>query len=486
MAHFFVALHKIILTIYQICFVLFCVRAANCIRVRKSYFVLTVVLFCVLTNTAFAETDAERKARLEAELQNVERQILNQEVLVEGKQAERQSLERDVNILDAQIKKARLGIQARGLAILQLEDQIVDKAGVIGVLSDRLSKQRESLAQLVRKTQEVDDYSLIEILLAKKQFSYFFEDLESFHNIKASLNASLDLLKEIKTDTEEQKTSLEEKQLSEQEMRRVQETQKKTIEQQEAEKERILKVTKGEEHAYKSLLDSQKKTAAQIRAQLFSLLGDSGQIPFPEAVALAEYAGGKTGVSPALLLAVVEQESNYGSNTGSCLVGDIQAGKSVMHPTRDAPVFMAIAGILGFDAASERVSCALINSKGVRIGWGGAMGPLQFIPSTWASYGGIVKLGEGSFIYDKASDRIRSLTGSANAANPFNTQDAFMAAALLLRDNGAAGTYATDRLAALRYYAGWGGASRPENQFYGDGVMTRKARLAEEIKILES
>ncbi len=453
-------------------------------RSARLLIVFTCILSLTLSTTVFAETEAERKARLEFELQNVERQILKQEVLVQDKQAERQSLERDVNLLDAQIKKARLGIQARALAIEQLEDQIGDKAGVINVLSDRLDTQRQSLAQLIRKTQEVDDYSLVEILLGKKHFSYFFEDLESFHAIKSSLNDSLNLLEEIKTDTEEQKSSLQEKQLSEEEMRRVQETQKKTIEVQEAEKAVILKVTKGEENKYKELLDSQKKTAAQIRAQLFSLLGDSGQIPFPEAVALATYAGNKTGVSPALILAVVEQESNYGSNTGSCLVGDIQHGKSVMHPERDAPLFIAIADILGFDASTQRVSCAIIGSNGVRIGWGGAMGPLQFIPSTWAIYGGIVKAGTG-WMYSQSDDRIRNLTGKSIASNPFDKQDAFMAAALLLRDNGATGSYSSDRLAALRYYAGWGGASRPENQFYGDGVMTRKTRLVEEIRILQ-
>lgn len=449
----------------------------------RRFFVLFLAVL-LIAPPVFAETEAERKARLEAELQNVERQILKQEVLVEEKQAERQSLERDVNILDAQIKKARLGIQARALAIEQLEDQIVDKEGVIGVLNERLDNQRKSLAQLIRKTQEVDDYSLIEILLGKKHFSYFFEDLESFHSIKASLNESLDLLKEIKTDTEVQKLSLIEKQLSEEEMKRVQETEKKNIEIREAEKERILNVTKGEEAAYKELLESQKKTAAQLRAQLFSLLGDSGQIPFPEAVALAQYAGSRTGVSPALLLAVVEQESNYGSHTGSCLVGDIRQGKSVMHPDRDAPLFLVIADILGFDASTQRVSCPIMGSNGVRIGWGGAMGPLQFIPSTWAMYGGIVRSGTG-WMYSSSDDRIRNLTGKGSPSNPFNKQDAFMAAALLLRDNGAAGTYATDRLAALRYYAGWGGASRPENQFYGDGVMARKARLEGDIKTLE-
>lgn len=453
-------------------------------RFVRTFFVFLLILNLTVSTTVYAETEAERRARLEAELQNVERQILQQQVLVEDKQVERRSLERDVALLDAQIKKAKLGIQARAVAIEQLEDQIGDKVGVIQVLDGRLDKQRQSLAQLIRKTQEVDDYSLVEILLGKKHFSYFFEDLESFHDIKSSLNESLNLLEEIKTDTEEQKTSLEEKQIKEEEMRKIQEAEKKQTEVKEKEKTQILTVTKGEEKKYQELLESQKKTAAQIRNQLFQLLGGSGAIPFPEAVALAEFAGKVTGVSPALLLAVVEQESNYGSNTGSCLVGDIQQGKSVMHPTRDAPVFIAIASILGFDASTQRVSCA-ITRNGVRIGWGGAMGPLQFIPSTWATYGGIVSVGDGTYIYDKGTDKIRAISGSAGPANPFNKQDAFVASALLLRDNGANGTYAGDRLAALRYYAGWGGASRPENQFYGDQVMERKARLAEEIRILE-
>jgi len=451
---------------------------------KRTFFSLFFVTLMLGVGTVVhAETEAERKARLEQELQNVERQILQQQVLVEDKQAERQSLERDVNLLDAQIKKAKLGIQARAVAIEQLEDQIGDKAGVVRELNTRLDRQRKSLGQLIRKTQEIDDYTLVEILLGKKQFSLFFEDIESFQSIKLSLNDSLDLLKEIKSDTEVQIDALENKQLSEMEMRKIQEDQKKQTEAKEKEKAKILTVTKGEEKLYQQLLESQKKTAAQLRNQLFQLLGGSGAIPFPEAVSLAQFAGTQTGVSPALILAVLEQESNFGSNIGSCLVGDIRGGKSVMHPERDAPVFMAIADILGFDADTQRVSCPIIGRNGVRVGWGGAMGPLQFIPSTWAIYGGIIRAGNG-WIYDKGSDKIRSLTGGSVAANPFNKQDAFMASALLLRDNGASGGYASDRLAALRYYAGWGGASRPENQFYGDQVMERKGRLQGEIQTL--
>jgi hypothetical protein len=450
----------------------------------QRYLAIFLCALFALPQFAFAETDAEKRARIEAQLQQVEKQMLIQQQLVDGKQVERQSLERDLDILDAQVRKAQLGIQARALAISSLTDQIGDKEELIDILNYRLDKQKISLAELLRQTEAVDDFSLVEVLLSNENFSDFFADVESFRSVKKSLNDSLKALAEIKLDAEGQKSSLLEKQQTEAELKAMQELEKKTIESREKQKEQILHVTKGEEKAYQELLASQQKTAAQLRNALFQLLGGSGAIPFPEAVALAQYAGTQTGVSPALLLAVVEQESNYGSNLGSCLVGDIQAGKSVMHPERDAPVFLAIASILGFDAATQKVSCAIIGSNGNRIGWGGAMGPLQFIPSTWAVYGGIVNNGSG-WVYDKSRDAIRSLTGGTAASNPFNKQDAFMASALLLRDNGATGSYASDRLAALRYYAGWGGATRAENQFYGDQVMERKARLENEIRTLD-
>lgn len=453
--------------------------------VQQFFVCFAVLAFVLLTfeGEALAETAAERKERLEKELENVERQILKQQVLVEDKQLERQSLERDLDILDAQISKARLGIQARSVAIAQLGDQIVDKEGVIIELNSRLEKQRQSLAQLIRKTEEVDDYSLAEIMLGNQNLSRFFEDFESFQSIKSSLNESLSFLHEIKADTEEQKRTLETKQEQEARMKGLQELEKQSIEAKEDKKEEILKVTKGEEAAYKQLLETQQKTASQIRAQLFELSGGGAAIPFPEAVGYAEFASSKTGVPTALILAILEQESAYGKNIGNCVYDDMVQGKAVMHPDRDQPIFRVLADALGFDPRSQQVSCPWIRS-GERLGWGGAMGPSQFIPSTWAMYGGFVQ-GGGSWVYDKNRDLIRSFTGKSQPSSPFSNQDAFMATGLLMRDNGAAaGTYKAQWTAAIRYFAGYGGANNPVNFPYGDNVMARKARLDNEIKIL--
>lgn len=445
---------------------------------------ILVVAFLVSPLVASSETDAERRKRLETELQNVERQILTQQRLVEDKQQERQSLERDISIIEGEIKKAQLGIQARAVAIEQLTDQIGEKEEILDILSEKLQKQQASLADLVRKSALLDEYSLVEVMLSKQNFSEFFSDVATYQSIKESLNESLAVLHSIRRDTVEQKNELENKQQTEAEMKRVQELQKQDIEAKEAEKSHILTVTKGQEEAYQALLESQQRTAAQLRSALFELLGGGGGIPFPEAVRLAQYASRVTGVEASLILAILEQETNIGSNLGNCLFTDSHSGKPVMHPDRDEPVFLAIAKAVGFDAYSQVVSCP-ITQYGSRVGWGGAMGPSQFIPSTWAIYGGIVNNGSG-WMYSKSADAIRSINNNHTPANPYNNQDAFIATALLLRDNGANGTYGSDRLAALRYYAGWGGASNPANAFYGDQVMNRKARLANEIKILGS
>jgi len=432
--------------------------------------------------TTQAETDAERRARLEQELQAVERQILTQERLVEDKQAERQSLERDINIIEGKISKAQLGIKAREIAITQLSDQIGEKEIVLQILSERLNRQEQSLADLVRKAASMEDFSLIEILLSKKSFSEFFSEYEQYAAVKKALNESLGALHEIKSDTHEQKSLLADKQETEAEMKHIQELEKRGIEAQEKEKEKILTTTKGQEAEYQRLLRSQQQTAAQLRNALFNLLGGGGGISLPQAVELAKYASGKTGVDAALILAILEQETNLGSNLGSCAYNDIRGDRPVMHPDRDQPVFLAIASILGFEARSRSVSCPIV-SNGARIGWGGAMGPSQFIPSTWSVYGGIVNTGSG-YVYSESADAIRRINGTGAPANPFNNQDAFIATALLLRDNGANGTFTGDRLAALRYYAGWGGANNPANAFYGDQVMNRKAKFEGQIQIL--
>ena len=96
--------------------------------------------------------------------------------------------------------------------------------------------------------------------------------------------------------------------------------------------------------------------------------------------------------------------------------------------------------------------------------------PKTFIPSTWVLY----------------ESKIVALT-EHNPPNPWDPFDAFMAGALLLRDNGAAkGGYAAERLSALRYLAGWKNASKSAYAFYGEDVMALAEKYQGLINILQN
>lgn len=448
------------------------------------------LLFVVLQTPPLAQAEvtsadvAAHRAELQRQLDAIEADIAAQRGVLSDKQKERQSLERDIGLLDGQIKTAQLAIKARDLNIQTIAGDITDKVQTIDALHDKLTKERQSLAEILRKTNVIDQHTMTEFILGAEDVSTFFGDLDSFAAIKNALHKSFSDIADTVDQTAQAKLSLEDKKVQEESLRQAQIYQQQQIKNQQAERTSILKVTKGQEAAYQTIIKQKEKTAAEIRSELFALR-DSAAIPFGKALDYANFASQKTGVRPALILGILSQETDLGENlgTGSYTVD--------MHPTRDVPVFLVIAATLGY------IPNAMPVSKQPGYGWGGAMGPGQFIPSTWACYGGFVntttgKCGKGTdgtyqgpWVYNPAKDLVSKTMGKGTPSDPWQNQDAFVATALLMKENGAAaGTAAAERLAALRYFAGYGNASNPAYAFYGDGVMKHAAFFQQQIDIL--
>jgi len=424
------------------------------------------------------------RAKLEADLAVIENEINVQKLVLDQKQKEGVSLERDVAILTAQIQKAKLDIKARNLSIQGLVEDIGVKKHTIGIYSDKIAKEQDSLAGLMRRTNELDNYSLVEVALSDQDISNFFSDLDNFQYVEESVSASLELVGVAKKETEAEKAALEAKKEEETSLRQVQELQQTRIQASEAEKKNILKETKGQEVAYQKILAQKQQSAASIRAELFSLSG-SVAIPFETALALARSASQKTGVRPAIILGIIAEESNLGENVGKGI------WTIDMHKTRDMPVFQYLTSLLGLNPDSMPVS------KKVWYGFGGAMGPAQFIPSTWACFSGFIntttgKCGKnsdgtwnGPWEYQQSSDRVGELTGHF-PPNPWSPGDAFMASALYLSDSGADKQTSRDEfVAAMCYLAGCGNAKKTSLQFYGDDVMCLALKYQKNIDILE-
>jgi membrane-bound lytic murein transglycosylase B len=422
----------------------------------RRLFIVPFLLAFFMPITSHAALSEQEKAALQSKLDALNAQIDTQKNLLSAKQKESVSLERDVAILDAQIAKSKLEIRARDLSIQGINDNINQKKGQVTKLSSKIEAEKKSLAALIRKTYEADASNLIHLALSDKTISDFFLDIDNFESIQNGLHQTLGVVKETRQSTQEAQEALEDQLDSETQLRQLQALQQKSIQTKEAERKKILADSKGQEKTYEAIIAARQKDAAAIREALFQLSGSSA-IPFGQALQYANVASKKTGVRPALILGIITEETNLGQNIGT---GN---WRTDMHPTRDAPVFQQICAELGLDPDTMPVS------KKAWYGWGGAMGPSQFIPSTWVLY----------------KDKVAALTGS-NPPSPWNPQDAFMATALLMSENGAiTGNAASERLAALRYLAGWKNASNKAYAFYGDDVMSFAAKYQAQIDVLQ-
>ena len=224
-----------------------------------------------------------------------------------------------------------------------------------------------------------------------------------------------------------------------------------------------------------------ERRAAEIREKIFQLAGISEvEMPsFGQALEIAQWVQSQTGVRPAFLLSIITQESALARNVGQCYIANETTGASIhitsgqlynkgIHSTRDLPLFLLITKELGKNPLKTPISCYIpmcysstlrrttytsMNINGnpncpvgyVPFGFGGAMGPAQFIPSTWNSY----------------KNELERRLGKK--PSPWSVRDSFLAAGLLLESNGAA----TNELTAAAKYFG------AANIGYESSVMQR-------------
>ena len=409
----------------------------------------------------------EQRVQLQQELAQVEAEQKQAAIELSNAQNKSASLAKDIAVLDAKIRTAQLNIKAKNILIQSLGNDISKKVTKINDLEDRIDKGKDTLAQILRKTNEVGDVTLPELILSRNNLTELITDLDTFASVQESLKETYDQLKSDKNVTMTEKTALDNRRNAELDARYEIQQQQKDIEGNQAEKKQLLSLSKGAEKSYTKLIADKQARAAQIRAALFSLR-DAAAIPFGQALQYATLASQKTGVRPAFILAIITQESNLGSNVGKCYVTDLQTGSginaktgnavtNVMSPKRDVPPFLDILKAIGGEPTKQVVSCPL------NIGWGGAMGPAQFIPSTWVI----------------VADKVASSLGISSMPDPWNPAHAFMASALYLSDLGAgAKTYTAERNAACKYYSGRSCGLVSGNTSYGNSVLS----LADKIQ----
>ncbi|MBU1292361.1 lytic murein transglycosylase [Patescibacteria group bacterium] len=400
---------------------------------------IIVSLLIILVAPLFTQAASidDLKQDLENQIKQKQQEINQYQDSISQNQQKSKTLQTDIKILEDQINKVRLEINQIDLVIQKSTLNIQEIDSQINDLKDRVDQKKDLLSEYIRTMAYYDQETLLEVILKNEKFSDFFDELNSLENIQEQIQSILIVIHELKGELQEQKDEMEGQRSVQNRLKTVQLSQKRDVENKQWQKEDLLDKTKGEEFLYRQMIQNNQKEINYIKDQLTLL--DRYNITLDDAVQNAIYAGTKTGIRPAYLLGVLENESRLGLNVGTgnwiddmyqCNInrGYITMGSNLKN------AFLQICEELGLNPDLQSVSA----KPTAYTGCGGAMGIAQFMSTTWLSY----------------KDRIAAITGN-NPPNPWNFKDAFTASAIKLADAGATSkTYEAERKAYAIYVGG--------------------------------
>ncbi len=423
-------------------------------------YVIAVLWFFILAGLVsaakFAMASADALSEdLRQKINEIQQQIDSYRANISDLQQQSKTLKGEISLLDSKTKAMNLEIQRTDLSIKQAEREITDKNVAIDQSELKLVRERNILGEYVRAVNEYDQRGgLMDIIFDNSKISDIFEEINSMESAQQKIQESMVQIQETKVVLEQDINYLEDKRDEFNQLKVLQEIQRRSVVSQQQEKKDLLNQTKGQENNFQALIKKSQTDVQAIKSQLYLLEGVGAAMSLEKAYQYAKRAADLTGVRPAFLLAVLKKESSWGEKVGTGF------WRQSMH-SRDKDAFVQICEELGRDPDKTPVS------RKPAYGWGGAMGPAQFLPSVWLQY----------------KNQVAQLTGH-NPPDPWDIEDAFVAAAIKLSQGGAnAQTDNAEWKAAQIYFAGkrWNNSAY---YFYGDQVMELAGVIQEQLNLI--
>ncbi|MDP1845596.1 MAG: hypothetical protein Q8L09_02500 [Candidatus Moranbacteria bacterium] len=395
-----------------------------------------------LNSISAAQDPASAKQDLTNKINALRNQINQYQDQIDAKSQKEESLERDIEVLDADIKKIELQILETNLVISQLDGEVNAKQMEIDSMEKRIKAKQEILTKFLQELYERGDVSVSELVFGNKNFSDYFFQSDSLVSFEDQTKDVFDQLVSLKRDLKKQKEAILEKKADKENYRYIQVDQERSLGGEKQMKDILIARTKNEK-------DALQQETEKLQAELNAIQSLGEPIAMDEAIKSAQYASKLTSVAPEFLLGVLRVESGLGTNVGGGRY------KSDMNPNQ-WETFRGICKELGVDPDKVPVSrraCYNRDAKDGCGGWGGAMGPAQFMPSTWMGY----------------KSKVEKTTGSP-PANPWDIKDSLVAMGLKLAavDGVASGDRKAWAKAAGMYLAGGNWENYP---WYSDRVL---------------
>lgn len=383
-------------------------------------------------------------AAAQEDLANIEAQIASLKHAQSGAAGAVEAAAQRVERLSAELAIAELQLQQTLLTVAATTQSIDELTVEIEQLNQKAAAARNHLGQVVRALYEHELTTPIDIVLSTVSLSGVLSEQRTYETLQ---QRTLQLIRQLRATQQavaSARRELNDRRSELERLKTAQAYQQADLAEQRATQQARFARAKQAHVDVTSRLTEAAATRQEIAQKIFTLRGVELTTSLTDAFSAARYAASLTGVKPSLLLAVLKVETNVGANLGSGVFPDD------MHPDSREP-FLRLTAKLGRDPHDTPIS----RRPTLYQGWGGAIGPGQFMPQTWELH----------------EPRLRALMGQ-EAPDPFALPDALVAVGVMLADRGAADPARVVE-AVARFLAG-------PNWMYHTWYSTRVLAVAEE------
>lgn len=243
---------------------------------RRIIAIFTIGFFLAFSAAHFTEAGILDDLKIQIdqkkqEIQGLMEQAAQYQDLVNQKQSEKKTLQNQLSVISAKISKLEYDIRISESRISQLNLEIEKLALEIQDREAEIESQKKRLGEIVRIIYELDQQSILELVLANDNFSDFLNQSRYLEDLQGDLSSKLALVKFLKNELENEKIDREIKRRDLEETKINLNNQRSITNIQKNERESLLKETKQEESRYQAILSDLEKQRDEIQKEIFEI-----------------------------------------------------------------------------------------------------------------------------------------------------------------------------------------------------------------------
>ncbi|RJR32141.1 hypothetical protein C4569_00290 [Candidatus Parcubacteria bacterium] len=190
---------------------------------------------------------------------------------IKQKQSESLSLKNQLAILENEIKKNELDIERTSLEIEKLNLEISKLESEIVKTEKNIQNQKKYLAEYIRTININDKKSYLEVLLQKRSFSEFFDQVEYLYQMQNDVKNTLQKVTDLKATLQADKSEMEAKKTDNEKLIDELKEHRDNLDEKRFVKGELLVQSKQSEIQFKDLVYKLKLEEQQINAEITTL-----------------------------------------------------------------------------------------------------------------------------------------------------------------------------------------------------------------------